>query len=57
MWLGFHTLEKPGRHEARPNLFRFFAAGMSHEVDEGVGPGWIIVGYPVADDIEIVLSL
>src|SRR5882762_9684250 len=35
-----------------PILFRFFLAGMSHDVDEGVGPGRIIVGYPVADDTE-----
>src|ERR1700722_770508 len=29
-----------------PILFRFFLAGMSHEVDECVGPSRIIVGHP-----------
>src|SRR5260370_14238582 len=40
-----------------PILFRFFPAGMGHDVDEGVSPGRILVGHPVADDIEIVLVL
>src|SRR5580658_7083993 len=42
--------------ERVPILLRFVPAGMSHEVDEGVGPSRIIVGYPVADDMEIVLG-
>src|SRR5580700_6275264 len=40
-----------------PILFRFFPAGVRHDVDESVGPGWIVIRYPVADNIEIVLGL
>src|SRR5205823_587228 len=43
--------------ERGPILFRFFLTGMSHEVDERMGPSRIIIGHPVADDLEIVLLL
>src|SRR5882724_931495 len=38
-----------------PVLFRFFPAGMSHDVDERVFPSGIFVWYPVADDVNAVV--
>ena len=42
---------------AAPVLFPYLPAGMRHKIDECVSKSRIIVGYPITDDIEIVLGL
>jgi hypothetical protein len=34
-----------------------FPAGIGNKVDERVGPGRILIGYPVAEDIDVVFVL
>src|SRR5258705_13573045 len=56
--LGFpKLLERRVGMERGPVLFPYLPVGMSHKIDECVSKSRIIVGYPITDDIEIVLGL
>src|SRR5260370_2318805 len=57
--VGLFPMLRKGRvgMKSVPILFRFFPAGMGHDVDEGVSPGRILVGHPVADDIKFLFFL